>query len=180
MDFTADYTNIDIAVNAGYFFADKLVGGITTFLSSAKREVAGGSRTNALQFTIGPFIRYYFLEKEKPFNLLADISYQPGVMQSLYSAKDKPKYNIYSIMGGTEVFFNSSIGLELLVGYRSQQASLKDSPSALLSLSKKGFQASIGFQFHLEKNYEKNSFNYPIWFRCFSCKSSANNNPVIR
>jgi hypothetical protein len=153
IDNTFKKTDVDISANAGYFFVDKLAGGIRTYFSYSKVEAEGNGIGKSFRLAIGPFIRYYFLEKEKPFNLLADISYQPGKIQNLVIGRDNGKYNIFSILGGTEVFFNSSVGLEILVGYRNQEFSLKESSTTGgLNSRANGFQASIGFQFHLEKD----------------------------
>ena len=53
-------------------------------------------------------------------------------------------------MGGSEIFFNSTVGLEILLGYTSKVLSIDNSQSAA-NITKKGFQTSIGFTFHLEK-----------------------------
>jgi hypothetical protein len=53
-------------------------------------------------------------------------------------------------MGGTELFFNNTVGIEILFGYKHQVASIENSQSAY-NRNSKGFQISIGFTFHLEK-----------------------------
>ncbi len=56
-------------------------------------------------------------------------------------------------MAGPEIFFNSTAGLEILLGYRQNIISIENSlPESNLKNNKKGFQISIGFQLHLEKN----------------------------
>ena len=62
---------------------------------------------------------------------------------------DKGKFNTLSIMAGTEVFFNNTSGLEILIGYRNQIATLNGSSG--YNSNKNGFQVSIGFTLHLEK-----------------------------
>lgn len=147
---TAKYTSIDLSASVGYFFIDKFSGGLRPYLSIYKGSSSGGGSANDLKFAIGPFVRYYFLKEEKQFNFLADISYQIGINKSFGGIKPQGKFNTISVMAGTEVFFNSSVGLEILVGYKNQIASFDNSPSAYES-NRKGFQTSIGFQFHLEK-----------------------------
>ena len=145
------FTNIEIAASIGYFIIDKLTAGLRTSFSSYKGEVIntlGG--TNQYKLSAGPFVRYYFLNKEKPFNILFDASYQPGINKFLRSPQEKGKFNSLSIMGGSEIFFNSSVGLEILLGYTSKVLSIDNSQSASNN-TKKGFQTSIGFTFHLEK-----------------------------
>lgn len=150
--FTAKYTNIDIAASVGYFFVDRFAAGLRPYLSTYKGEsLGGGGSANDLKLAIGPFVRYYFLNKDKQFNLLADISYQLGLNQARNGDNPKGKFNIFSAMVGAEVFFNSSVGLELLLGYKNQITTFENSPSAF-SNNRKGFLTSIGFHFHLEKN----------------------------
>ncbi|HEV8084749.1 MAG TPA: outer membrane beta-barrel protein [Chitinophagaceae bacterium] len=147
---TTKYTNIDLSASVGYFFADKFAGGIRPNFSSSKGESSGGGSMDNIKIAVGPFLRYYFLAPEKQFNILTDVGYQFGINRNGGGNKDKGKFNIFSIMGGTEVFFNSSIGLEILLGYSQRLITVENSPGALRS-NKKGFQTSIGFQIHLEK-----------------------------
>ena len=148
---TSKYTSIDMAASIGYFIADKFVVGLRPSFSSYKGVVintTGG--TNQYKLSVGPFVRYYFLNKDKPFNILFDASYQLGINKYLRSPQEKGKFNTLSIMGGSEIFFNSSVGLEILLGYTSKVLSIDNSQSAANN-TKKGFQTSIGFTFHLEK-----------------------------
>ncbi|HEU5164211.1 MAG TPA: hypothetical protein VFU29_01655 [Chitinophagaceae bacterium] len=151
VDVTAKYTSIDLSASIGYFFVDKFSAGLRPYFSSFKGESSGGGSTNSYRLAIGPFARYYFLQSDKQFNLLSDISYQFGINNWLDGYPAKGKFNTFSVMAGTEVFFNTTVGLEILLGYKNQIASIDNSPSAYYS-NKKGFQVSIGFQFHLEKD----------------------------
>lgn len=151
----AKYTNIDISASIGYFIVDKFAAGLRPGFSSYKGKVVSasvgsGGSTNSYRVAIGPFARYYFLQADKPFNILTDVSYQFGInnWQDGYPAKGK--YNTLSLMAGTEFFFNSTAGLEILLGYKNQIASIENSPSAY-NRNSKGFQVSIGFTLHLEK-----------------------------
>jgi hypothetical protein len=148
---TAKYTAIDLSASVGYFFIDKFSGGLRPYFSSFKGESSGGGITNYYRLAIGPFLRYYFLNHDKPFNLLADISYQFGINKDMAGSAQKGKFNQLSIMGGSEIFFNSNVGLEILLGYAQKITSIDNLPNASNS-NKKGVQVSIGFQFHLEKD----------------------------
>ncbi|MFZ6026006.1 MAG: hypothetical protein ACOYVG_16320 [Bacteroidota bacterium] len=147
---TAKYTSIDLSASVGYFFIDKFSGGLRPYLSIYKGSSSGGGSANNLKLAIGPFVRYYFLKEDKQFNILTDASYQIGINQEKNGGQPKGKFNTFLLMTGAEIFFNSSVGLEFLIGYKHQIASYDNSPSAYTS-DKKGFQTSIGFQFHLEK-----------------------------
>jgi hypothetical protein len=150
-NFTAKYTNISIVASVGYFLVDKVTLGLRPTFSSFKGEVTNGGKTNSYQLAVGPFARYYFLQADRPFNLLADISYQFGINKYLGALHEKGKFNAFSLMAGPEIFFNTTAGIEVLLGYTQRITSIENSPGEFNS-NKKGFQVSIGFQLHLEKN----------------------------
>lgn len=149
VDFDANYTDINLNASLGYFVADKLVLGIKPTFSSTKGNSSGGGTTNAYQIGIGPFVRYYFLKEDKPFNFLSEVSYQIGSNRYLSQVKEKGKNNNFSILAGPEIFFNTTVGLELLFGYSVQTVSITNSPGEFIN-KKSGFQTSIGFQIHLD------------------------------
>ncbi len=146
--YTSKYTSVDISASVGYFVMDKLAGGLRPTFSSYKGSTSGGGSTNSYRLAIGPFVRYYFLNEEKRFNLLADICYQAGINDWKDGYPAKGKYNTFYLQAGAEFFFNSSVGLEFLIGYKSQIASIDNSPSGY-DRNVEGLQTSIGFQFHL-------------------------------
>lgn len=144
------YTSIDLSASVGYFFFERFAAGLRPGFSYFKGKVdAQGEVGSPTKLLIGPFARYYFLKTDKPFNFLADVSYQIGNNKDVLSPKAKGKLNRFSVMGGTEVFFNSSVGLEVLLGYRKMYES-RDHPTIGYSEERKGFFASVGFQIHLE------------------------------
>jgi len=147
---TAKYTDIDVSVAVGYFVINKLALGLTPTFSSSKGSTSGGATPNGNQLAIGPFARYYFLGRDKPFNILSEVSYQIGVNNSAAPPKSKGEFNRFSIMGGSEIFFNSIVGMELLIGYKSTTISIDNSPYTFSNINK-GLQMSVGFQIHLEK-----------------------------
>ena len=53
-------------------------------------------------------------------------------------------------MGGSEIFFNNSVGLNILFGYTSQMLSVDKSQFPFYE-TVRGFKTSLGFIFHLEK-----------------------------
>ncbi|MEO5947492.1 MAG: hypothetical protein ABIP79_11800 [Chitinophagaceae bacterium] len=143
------YTDIDVSASVGYFVADMLAFGLRPNFSWLKGEGvsgtgASGLRTNTKRYGIGPFVRYYFLNKDKPFNILSDISYQFGVINP---EGESGKANTFSFLTGPVIYFNSSVGLEFLLGYSSKTEELKDNYKDV----RKGFQIGIGFQIHLIK-----------------------------
>ncbi|HSR37582.1 MAG TPA: hypothetical protein VLL95_01610 [Phnomibacter sp.] len=144
---TSDVLRLSINPSIGYFLADKFAIGLRPNYTKNKAQVTStsGLATNENRFDIGPFARYYFLQAEKQFNLLADISYQYGVY---WFKPTKGNRNTFSASAGTVVFFNSSVGLELLLGYYTQKETINDAVKTINE--QKGLQMTIGFQFHLE------------------------------
>ena len=148
----AKYTQIDLSPNIGYFVADKLAFGIRSTFSSLKGEVTsvtdGGSglSTNSQRFTIGSFGRYYLLSTDNRTNIVTEASYQVGQVR-LLGGVYKGKLKAASFSAGPVIYFNSSVGIEFVLGYNY---TLEDIENANRD-EKKGFQIAIGFQIHLIK-----------------------------
>lgn len=156
-DFEYKRSALQISPQIGVFVIDKLTIGLkSSFSWSKNRGVSVGtglSTSTVIRSDYGPFIRYYFLDKRKSFNLLADLSYQLGNVKFVQS-NDKGVRNNLSIMAGSVVYFNSSVGIEFLMGYKYDKEKLTKSnstPQYFYTDSKNGIQISIGFQFYLEK-----------------------------
>jgi hypothetical protein len=144
---TSDVVRLSINPGVGNFVADKFAIGLRPGYTKTKAQVTSlsGLTTNENRFDIGPFARYYFLQADKQFNLLTDISYQYGFY---WFTPTKGNRNTFSASAGTVVFFNSSVGLELLFGYYTQKETINDGIRTINE--QKGLQMTIGFQFHLE------------------------------
>ncbi len=141
-----NYTHIDLSANVGYFVADKIAFGLRPTFSSFKGGyfATGGSiSTNSQRYLVGSYGRYYFLPVDKDFNILTDISYQYGLL----SGRSKGNASVFSAAAGPVIFFNSSVGIEFLLGYSLS----KENVDYDYSFERKGFQFLIGFQIHLEK-----------------------------
>ncbi|SHM06925.1 hypothetical protein [Flavobacterium xinjiangense] len=121
---------IHLSPNIGYFIYDKLAAG------SKFDYIAGNTRSTTL--LLGPFLRYYFLEKEKRVNLFLESSYNFGL------DKQDKDYSNFSTKVGTAIFLNSSVALELALNYNLYRNKSIDFSSNSLSLA-------VGFQIHLEK-----------------------------
>jgi len=149
------WTTVDLSASVGYFAIDKLCGGIRPLFSFSKGtdKSSIGTISSGKQYYLyaGPFARYYFLDKNKPFNILTDVCYQLGVNQYLTAGHESGKYNIFSAKAGIEAFFNSSAGVEILVGYSKKNISINGNTAGAFNNIKSGFQMSIGFQLHLIK-----------------------------
>ena len=134
---------IEFSPKVGYFIIDKLALGIGVSYISEKSESktisgnASGGSSKSHSFYVGPFARYYFLNKDKPYNILAEANYQFGSISQGSVEPSKGNLSRFSIHVGPEIYFNSSVGMNLLIGYTN---------------SNRGFQVAIGFQIYLQKN----------------------------
>lgn len=131
--------------NVGYFFIDKLAGGLrpNLFVSTTKYyNTSGSSRSE-----IGPFLRYYLLPADQQLNLFIDGSYSRGwtSAKNNNNTTNKVSSNNFSFMGGPVFFLNSSVAVELSIGYSSTK--FKDGVDSKRNIITTG----IGLQFYLEK-----------------------------
>ncbi|TAF44845.1 MAG: hypothetical protein EAZ51_07815 [Sphingobacteriales bacterium] len=97
-------------------------------------------------------MRFYFLRKEKPYNLLLESSYQLGKLREY--DKVKGTNNNFSLLAGTSLYFNKTIGLEFLLGYNRFFSFTEDDNNNEAFCRKRlqnGLQFNIGLMFHLEK-----------------------------
>jgi|SRR6185437_3497305 len=79
-------TDLSLAPNIGYFFMDKFAGGIR--LSFNRNHIKYGLSNNFSTFknySIGSFVRYYFLNVDRQYNILMEGSYQFGKGKILIS-----------------------------------------------------------------------------------------------
>ncbi len=145
ISYDSKYTELKISPNVGYFLLDKLSIGVKGSIDWGKNKAypPGGGTTNITRYFAGPSVRYYFLDLEKQFNILTEANLQFG---KYISKPFTGSINNYSIMAGPIIFFNSSVGLEFLVGYNSQKESVKN----LYDFNQKGLSLQIGFQYFLE------------------------------
>lgn len=130
-------TNFSISPSIGYFLKDKFALGIRPSLTYGSSSISSGNSETI--FSVGPFVRYYFLKTDKVFNILTDGSYSYTSFGS-----SGVKQSTISMAAGPVVYFNPSVGLEFLIGYASTKVAKYSGRNNEL-----GF--SIGFQIHLEK-----------------------------
>ena len=129
-------TQIILQPNIGYFFINNLAAGLNTVYTYSKSK--GGNSSSGYGF--GPFVRYYFLESEQNINVLLEASYNYS------SGFSNPDFTTtYSLKTGPVIYFNSSVGLELLASYNRNYYSNDSYKEGV-------FQFVIGLQVHLDKN----------------------------
>ena len=131
-------TNIQISPVIGYFIKDKLTTGVKPSLISGNNSITNST----LIFNIGPFVRYYFLNKEKVANIYSEISYSYGTISN--SGQTGQHLNSFSISFSPVIFFNSAVTLEFPISYTSSKV------MGFAGLNTE-LKFGAGFMFHLEK-----------------------------
>lgn len=141
--------NIDIAPDIGYFFIDKLAGGMR--LSYNRHYTKFGSPNNNFQkfitYSIGPFVRYYFLPIDQRYNIVVEGSYQYGDDKTVINAyATNTVSNKFIFSGGPVIYFNTSVGIEFLLNYTNSDNNYVEKTKS------NSFGVEIGLQIHLEKD----------------------------
>jgi hypothetical protein len=138
---TKAYT-LSVYPNVGYFVAKKFVLGIRSAISKEASKATGTSvYSKYTDFNLGPFARYYFLEKESTVNVLLESGYQFGFTKGDYL---KNNHSVFYFSAGPAIYFNSSAAIEFLIGYSTYK--IKNYAGSNNTIS-----VSIGLQFYLEK-----------------------------
>jgi hypothetical protein len=143
---------INLLPNAGYFFIDKLAAGLRLgyYRGVTKIKSNNGQATNnfikSSNYSIGPYIRYYFLASEKPYNILIEGTYQYGSSKTETNIASSPSNstNKFLFSAGPVLYFNNSVGLEFLLNYSTTESRSNDKSYKL--------GIGIGLQIHLEKD----------------------------
>ncbi|MBS1749776.1 MAG: hypothetical protein JST63_07720 [Bacteroidetes bacterium] len=133
------HTDIQISPSIGYFLIDKFAAGIRPSYMYGKNNLVANGKPQTI-FSIGPFLRYYFLQKDNPFNLFAEGSYA----YASFNQASESKQHTFSISAGPVLYFNTSVGLEFTFGYSTTKV-------VGFTGSNNAIRFGIGFQFYLER-----------------------------
>jgi outer membrane protein len=123
-------THFGFSPKAGYFVMDNLPVGLAINLSTNKtKAISGSNESHYTDFTIGPFVRYYFLPQDK-LKPMAEISAGFGTSKdkstnSGYSYESKSGVLEFSIGAGASCFVTDHIAFDMLIAYNSTKYSLK-------------------------------------------------------
>jgi hypothetical protein len=169
IDHESKSTTYSVAPGIGYFFIDRLCGGIridigaikSTENSESTSNPSGSSartETKVSGWGLSPFLRYYFLPESRKVNLFADASYSfndDKTKTSAWFREDNPPsmsesfskttYNSrsFSIAAGPVFFINSKVSFELSLGYIHRTAKKQDLKQNRI-LFGTGFQVYFG------------------------------------
>ncbi len=138
-------TTFQFSPNAGYFFINKLAGGLRLNINSAK-EKFNDVESTATTTSIAPFARYYFLPAAQKVNVFADASYSIGSMKYEEDDEDEQKVNVngFTFSAGPAFFLTPNTALEVTLGYNSSKVEDADESTGT-------FLFGVGFQIHLGK-----------------------------
>ena len=94
-------------------------------------------------------MRYYFLKPENLINLFSQVDYLYG---SGFTEGTRTSYNNeFNIKAGPSIFFNSSVALEVTLGYQYLNSKGTSTNSSSGELINNNFILGVGLQIHLEK-----------------------------
>jgi len=149
------YIEINATAKIGYLIVDKFVVGLTPAFSYyyGENKDVTQQTISPTRFWFGPFARYYLLNKRKPFNIATEVVYQPGIQWRRKQVPSTGTLSNLTFSVGPEIFFNPTVGLEILLGYRVTKEYLKyeGGSSSSFSYNQNGLQLSVGIQIHLQK-----------------------------
>lgn len=127
-----------VSPNLGYFIVNNFALGAAASFSFSNPS---GDNNNSHGYGLSPFVRYYFRKSEKMINPFLQTSY--GVSEGKSESGGSNKSSGYNIKGGSAIFFNSCVALELTIDYISSKYN-NDSKN-------NNFIVGVGFQIHLQK-----------------------------
>ena len=135
-------SQINLTPNVGYFIFDKLsVGTLINYSYSKSKDNFGGSSIYKSN-NIGPFIRYYLLNKEKDYNVFYETSYNFSLLKDNKNTEFGNKL-------GLVLFLNSAVGFEVSLKYSLNK--YKYPNEIVPDNSSNNFIFGLGLQIHLEK-----------------------------
>ena len=136
-------TILNVSPNVGYFLFDKFSFGTLLNYSNSKTKDGLGGSIIYKNINIGPFVRYYILNKEKDYNVFYESSYNLSLLKENKNTEFGNKL-------GTVIFLNSSVGFEFSLKYSLNKFKY---PNEILPDSKSNnFIFGLGLQIHLEKS----------------------------
>jgi hypothetical protein len=113
-------TELNAAVNAGFFFFNKLAGGVRPGIQFSRYKFHEMNSAPFLRvartFSFGPFVRYYFLKRDNKINLFGDAD----LLLATYIRKGdsfRDKALTSSLGAGVVLFLNEHVGIEGLLSY---------------------------------------------------------------
>lgn len=128
----------------GYLIHKKLAAGLR-FTYSGSKQIVEEQNINYKKrdYQYSPFVRYYLLSDKKPYNIIAEVSYDFQVSTYVFNDDQKLRQTGggYTLSAGPVIFFSPQTALEWSLGYEGGKNGNK-----IYSIF-----TSIGFQWHFKK-----------------------------
>jgi hypothetical protein len=118
--------------NIGYFFVDKLAGGLDFYVNWGETKFS----YNFTTYGFSPFLRYYFLPAENKVNIFANTSFGWQIANLGHG------FTQWTLSAGPSVFISSNFAVELALQYAAYSGGLDT------DYHPRNFAINIGFQFH--------------------------------
>jgi hypothetical protein len=142
------YRSLSLNAGPGYFVSDKLALGARINYSYFSSVYYNSIEYKTTVNTIGasPFVRYYFLAKQKKVNFLADVAYawRSQKNKSSTGATSSETSSRFQFAAGPVWFITPQTALELTLGYAGREDNIKPELSV-----------NLGFQIHLPATKSK-------------------------
>lgn len=130
--------SISLNPSAGYFIKDKFAIG-TSLSYNFNYNIKNNSSYHGL--AIGPYLKYYFLEKERNVNVFSRLSYNFEINESFENSRSN-----FNIGAGPVFFINKSIAIETGIYYNY---------SKFENYNIHNIYMGAGFNLHLDRNTKK-------------------------
>lgn len=137
---TAEARQFGLGINptAGYFIIDKLaIGSSLNYYYTYSFD----SKNSYNSVGIGPYLKYYFLEKEKNINIFSHLSYNIDIIEDF----DNSSHN-FKVGAGPIFFINKNIAIETGIYYNYNK---------YLNSRTHNIYMGAGFSLHLDRSTKK-------------------------
>ena len=155
-DGTYKSTNIFVSPAIGYFFFNKMAGGVRVDLNSYKSN-SSSVETKQTSTTISPFVRYYFLPVAAKVNAFLDVGYLHS--KSKWTRFSDPAYSYadnsrgFQVLAGPSIFLTDQIALEFTLGVRHTKST--DRVALLEATKSTTLSSGLGLQIHFGKKRQQ-------------------------
>jgi Outer membrane protein beta-barrel domain len=140
--YNSNATVISFMPDAGYFFIDKLAGGLNLVFNINNPS---GNDFSTKTYGVSPFVRYYFLPKTKSLNLFAQAAYGWNRTNGDGLGGSNINSHQWSFSAGPAIFLNPHVALEFALNYTNMGGPDYSNGNP------ETFGLNIGFQIHLGK-----------------------------
>jgi hypothetical protein len=140
-------SSLTFSPSGGLFFLNRLAGGLKFDLGEETYHYTSISKSRNTFISIGPFLRYYFLQPEQKINLFAEGGYgfSFGKYRNFYDVNYTYHSSTFSFKAGPALLLNEHTALEVTLGYiHSTRGPIDTAVTNVI-------QIGVGLQIHFGK-----------------------------